>query len=100
MPKANRKKLSKEELKEENARIKKEMSQTTEAQSEQRIVDLLSKENWIVYILTALLPPVGIWYIWKKKDKHKLNLASMMVWTLVGIIITVEWIVQIVNWVK
>ena len=71
---SKRKKLTPEELKEENARIKAELAKTTEVESQQRITDLLSKENWIAILLAVLLPPIGIWYIWRRKEKHKLNL--------------------------
>lgn len=101
MPKANRarnQKLSKEELREENKRIKEELSHTTEYEGQQRILDILSKENWIAYLLAAFLPPIGIWYIWKKKEKHKLTFAAMITWTMIAVIITVEWIRQIIEW--
>ncbi len=94
MPKASRRqKLTKEELREENARIKQELSTTTDAESQQRILDLLSKENWIAYLLTAFLPPVGIWYIWAKRNKHHLTFPAMITWSFVGIIITWQWVV-------
>ncbi len=93
MPKSSRRaKLTNEELKEENARIKEELSTTTDAEGQQRILDLLSKENWIAYLLTAFLPPIGIFYIWKKRDKHKLNMPQMVTWTFVGLVITWQWI--------
>lgn len=92
MPKSSRKqKLTKEELKEENRRLRAEMAKTTDAEGQKRILDLLSKENWIAYLLSAFLPPVGIWYIWCKRDKHKLTKASMIVWTMIACIIIVRY---------
>ncbi len=94
---SKRKKLTPEELKEENARIKAELAKTTEVESQQRIVDLLSKENWIAILLAVLLPPIGIWYIWRRKEKHKLNLPSMVVWTMISVVILVQYIIMIVQ---
>lgn len=96
MPKSSRKqKLTKEELKAENKRLRAEMAKTTDMEGQKRILDLLSKENWIAYLSCAFLPPVGIWYVWCKRDKHKLNFASMIVWTMIACIITVKWITLI-----
>ena len=94
---SKRKKLTPEELKEENARIKAELAKTTEVESQQRITDLLSKENWIAILLAVLLPPIGIWYIWRRKEKHKLNLPSMVVWTMISVVILVQYIIMIVQ---
>ena len=94
---SKRKKLTPEELKEENARIKAELAKTTEVESQQRIVDLLSKENWIAILLAVLLPPIGIWYIWRRKDKHTLNLPSMVVWTMISVVILVQYIILLVQ---
>lgn len=98
MPKSARhQKMTKEELKAENARIKAELAKTTDMVSQNRIADLLSKENWIAYILAVLLPPIGIWYIWFRKDKHKLNLPSMVVWTMIACVIIVQYVMMAVQ---
>ena len=94
---SKRKKLTPEELKEENARIKAELAKTTEVESQQRITDLLSKENWIAILLAVLLPPIGIWYIWCRKEKHKLNLPSMVVWTMIAVVILIQYIIMLVQ---
>ena len=99
MPKSSRKqKLSKEELKEENKRLRAEMAKTTEIQGQQQILDLLCKENWIAYLTAAFLPPIGIWYIWAKRDKHKLTFASMIVWTMIACIIMFRYCQLIFEW--
>ncbi|MCH4021073.1 MAG: hypothetical protein LKE61_09395 [Erysipelotrichaceae bacterium] len=98
MAKANRRKrLSKEELKEENDRIRSELAQTTDAEGQKRITDLLSKENWYAYLLCAFLPPVGIWYVWAKRDKHHLTMPAMVTWTMIAIIIIVRWITYFIG---
>ena len=67
----NKKKLTKEELHEENEKIRAEMraKNATSKQDQQRLVRSLSKKNMLTYALVLFLPPVGIYMIWKKKEE-------------------------------
>lgn len=94
---AKKKKLTKEELKLENAKLRKQMDEqsTSENTDSQRIVNSLRGKNIAAYALLLLLPIVGIWWIWHKREDLKLNLASMIVWTGIGVIVLVEQIALI-----
>jgi|LAHS01.1.fsa_nt_gb hypothetical protein len=94
---AKKKKLSKEELKLENAKLRKEMDEKEAVQTSdsQRLVDSLRGKNIAAYALILVLPIVGIWWLWHKREDLKLNFPSMVVWTGIGIIILIEQIALI-----
>ena len=94
---AKKKKLSKEELKLENAKLRKEMDEKDAVQTSdsQRLVDSLRGKNIAAYALILVLPIVGIWWLWHKREDLKLNFPSMVVWTGIGIIILIEQIALI-----
>ena len=94
---AKKKKLTKEELKLENAKLRKQMDEqgATENTDSQRIVNSLRGINIFAYALILLIPIVGIWWLWHKREDLKLNFPSMVVWTGIGIIILIEQIALI-----
>ncbi len=95
----NKKKLTKEELHEENEKIRAELRarNTTSVEDQQRLVRSLSKKNMLTYALVIFLPPVGIYMIWKKKDELYLTNPSLYLWTFVGIMVIFAWIQEIVK---
>jgi ABC-type methionine transport system permease subunit len=94
MPKSSRRqKLTDEELKAENQKIRKEMAQNyTDPEMQKRIVETLSMRNIAAYAMVLFLPPVGIWYIWTRREKLYLNDASVYSWTFVGIVIFIGYL--------
>lgn len=96
----NKKKLTKEELHEENEKIRVEMraKNATSKQDQQRLVRSLSKKNMLTYALVLFLPPVGIYMIWKKKEELYMNTPSLYLWTFVGVMVIFAWIQQIVRY--
>lgn len=89
---AKKKKLSKEELKKENAKLRNEMRARDAGtpQDSERIVNSLRGVNIAAYTLVLILPIIGIWWIWHKRESLKLNTPSLIVWTGVGSIILIE----------
>lgn len=94
---AKKKKLSKEELRIENEKIREDMHTQNQGSSEdsERIVNSLKGFNIASYALLLVLPIIGIWWLWYKKDKLKLNQPSMIIWTGIGVVILVEQIMLI-----
>ena len=82
----NKKKLSKEELHEENLRLHAEVKERRKTKSEdsERIVQTLSLRNIAAYFLVVFLPPIGIPYVWKKQNELYLRNSSLLLWTFVG----------------
>ena len=102
MSKASRRqKLTEEELKEENKKLRQSMTERNYVSKEdqQRIVDVLSTQNLIAYTVVLFLPPVGIWYIWTRREKLHLNIESVLLWTFVGSVIFIGWINLIIGWI-
>lgn len=97
---SKRQKLTQEELKEENKKLRQEMAQRDllTKEDQQRIVDVLSTQNIIAYVMVLFLPPVGIWYIWTRREKLHLNIESVLLWTFVGTVIFFGWIRLILQW--
>lgn len=95
----NKKKLTKEELHEENEKLRAEMraKNSTSKEDQQRIVQSLSLKNMLTYALVIFLPPIGIFVIWKKKEELHLNTPSLYLWTFVGVMVILEWIKLIVT---
>lgn len=95
----NKKKLTKEELHAENERIRAELRARNETSKEdqQRLVQTLSKKNMLSYALVIFLPPVGIWWIWKKREELGLRETAVYLWTFVGIMVIFGWIKYIVG---
>lgn len=96
----NKKKLTKEELHEENEKIRAEMraKNATSKEDQQRLVRSLSKKNMLTYALVLFLPPVGIYMIWKKKEELYMSTPSLYLWTFVGVMVIFAWIQQIVRY--
>ena len=97
---SKRQKLTQEELKEENKKLRQEMAQRDllTKEDQQRIVDVLSTQNIIAYVMVLFLPPVGVWYIWTRREKLHLNIESVLLWTFVGTVIFFGWIRLILEW--
>ena len=100
---SKRQKLTQEELKEENKQLRREISQGyINKEDSERIVNLLSTQNLIAYAIVLFLPPVGIWYIWTRREniwyiwtrREKLHLteAQVYLWTFVGCVILFQYI--------
>jgi len=94
---AKKKKLTKDELKLENAKLRKQMDDksNTENTDSQRIVNSLRGVNIFAYALILLIPIVGIWWLWHKRQDLKLNNPSMLLWTGIGAVILVEQVILI-----
>ena len=94
MPKASkRQKLTKEEIHEENRKLRGEISsKNVDREAQQHIVNILSTQNLIAYVMVLLIPPVGIWYVWTRREKLDLNTNSVILWTIVGCTIMYQWI--------
>ena len=94
MPKASkRQKLTKEEIREENRNLRREISSANvDKEAQQHIVNILSTQNLIAYVMVLLIPPVGIWYVWTRCEKLDLNTNSVILWTIVGCAIMYQWI--------
>lgn len=95
----NKKKLTKEELHEENEKIRAELRErrSSSKEDQQRLVRSLSKKNMLTYALVIFLPPIGIYMIWKKRDELYLNNPSVYLWTFVGVMVIFAWIREIVT---
>ena len=95
---SKRQKLTKEELKAENKKLRAELAQgNVTPEDQQRIVDILSKQNIIAYAVVLFLPPVGIWYIWTRREKLHLNRQSVLLWTFVGCVVMwgyIQWVLK------
>ena len=96
---SKRQKLTQEELKEENKQLRREISQGyINKEDSERIVNLLSTQNLIAYAIVLFLPPVGVWYIWTRREKLHLNIESVLLWTFVGSVVFYGWIKLILQW--
>ena len=86
MSKASRRqKLTDEELKQENKKLKQRLAQGSYSKEDQeRIVNILSTQNIIAYTMVLFIPPVGVWYIWTLREKLHLNRTSVYLWTFVA----------------
>lgn len=94
---SKRQKLTQEELKEENKQLRREISQGyINKEDSERIVNLLSTQNIIAYAIVLFLPPVGIWYIWTRREKLHLTEAQVYLWTFVGLVILYQYIIHFV----
>lgn len=82
----NKQKFSKEELHQENLKLKQEVREKRDLNHEdqQRIVETLSMRNMAVYALCVFLPPIGIPYMWKNQTKLHLRNSSVYLWIFVG----------------
>ena len=90
---SKRQKLTQEELKEENKQLRREISQSyINKEDSERIVNLLSTQNLIAYAIVLFLPPVGIWYIWTRREKLHLSDPQVYLWTFVGCVILFQYI--------
>ena len=90
---SKRQKLTQEELKAENKKLRREIaSGYINKEDSERIVNMLSTQNIIAYAIVLFLPPVGIWYIWTRREKLHLNNSSVYLWTFVGCVIMVRYI--------
>lgn len=98
---AKRRKLTKEEKKERNKKLREKIAErnqdATSYEDQQRIVHILSGKNVAMYFLTVFVPPVGVPLLWKKREELHLNTASLIVWTMVGTIILIQYIRLIIN---
>ncbi|MCR4950791.1 MAG: hypothetical protein K6A40_05660 [Solobacterium sp.] len=94
MPKSSKRQhLTKEERLEENRKLRREIaSKNVDKEAQQHIVNILSTQNLIAYVMVLLLPPVGIWYVWTRREKLDLNFNSVILWTIVGCAIMFQWI--------
>ena len=91
-----KRKLSKEELKEENKKLKKQIAAGTyTSEDSQRIVRNLSTKNLLAYALVVLIPVIGVWYIWKHQEELYMRQSALWLWTFVGGVIFVEHIIYI-----
>ena len=97
---SKRQKLTEEELKEENKKLRQEMAQRNYSSKEdqERIVNVLSTQNIIAYVMVLFLPPVVVWYIWTRREKLHLNIESVLLWTFVGTVVFFGWIKLIMQW--
>ena len=100
MAKANkRQRLTKEEIKTENEKLRKEIKKNNSSSKEdqERIVNSLRGKNFVAYALCCFLPIIGIWWVWKKQEDLKMNRASVLLWTFIGAIILVEQVLIVWN---
>lgn len=95
----NKKKLTKSELHEENEKIREDIRSRDETSHEdtQRIVNSLRWRNIGAYTLVLIVPIIGIFVIWWKREDLKLNRESLLLWTAIGIIILIEQIKMILK---
>ena len=93
---SKRQKLTKEEIHSENEKLRKKVyADNLSEEDSKRIVETLSKRNLLAYAMVVFLPPVGIWYIWTRREKLYLNRESVLLWTFVGSVIMVQYLKQI-----
>ena len=59
----------------------------------QRLVNNITKENMIIYFLTATIPPVGLYMLWKKDNT--IPDGARYVWTVIAIAVIYAWIMQL-----
>ncbi|MDO5121245.1 MAG: hypothetical protein Q4D46_04115 [Erysipelotrichaceae bacterium] len=59
----------------------------------QRLVNNITKENMIIYFLTATIPPVGLYLLWKKDNT--IPDGARYVWTVIAIAVIYAWIMQL-----
>ena len=64
----------------------------TTPEDQKRIVNILRTENVLAYFMVLFLPPVGVWYIWTRREKLHLNDSSVYLWTFVGCVILYQYI--------
>ncbi len=85
---SKRQKLTKEEIHSENEKLRKKVyADNLSEEDSKRIVETLSKRNLLAYAMVVFLPPVGIWYVWTRREKLYLNRESVYLWTFVGCVI-------------
>ncbi|MBR3356671.1 MAG: hypothetical protein IKG46_02475 [Solobacterium sp.] len=91
-----KRKLSKDELKEENKKLRNKIAAGTyTSEDSKRIVQNLSTKNLIAYAIVLFLPPIGIWYIWKHREELYMRDSSLWLWTFVGCVILVQYVIYI-----
>lgn len=97
--KANKKKLTEEELHNENENIRSNMRARDMMTKEdsQRIVDSLRMKNLFAYILAILLPIIGVPIIWIKQKDLKLRNSAVLIWTFVGVVILVQQVLVVLR---
>jgi len=59
----------------------------------ERLVNNITKENLLIYFLTALIPPVGLYMLWKKDNT--IPEAAKYVWTVIAIAVIYAWYLQL-----
>lgn len=94
---AKKRKLTKAELQAENEKMREEMKVEADSTDSAKVVEMLSKKNWVVYILCTFLPIIGIWYLWKKQENHSVRGNQMWLWTAIAVIIQIGYIQVLVN---
>ena len=98
MGRASKRKLSKEELKEENKRLRQKIAEGSfTPEDSKRIVNILSTRNLKAYALVVFLPPIGIWYVWTRREQLYLNIQSCVLWTFVGSVIFINYVGYLIN---
>lgn len=93
-----KRKLSKEEIKEENKKLKKQIAAGVyTSEDSERIVRNLSTKNLIAYALVLFIPPYGIWRMWKHKEELYMRESALWLWTFVGTVTMVQYVIYIVQ---
>lgn len=59
----------------------------------ERLVNNITKENMIIYFLTAVIPPVGLYMLWKKENT--IPYTAKVLWTMIGIAVIYGWVLQL-----
>ncbi len=59
----------------------------------QRLVNNITKQNLIIYFLTALIPPVGLYFLWRKENT--IPEGARYVWTMIAIAVIYAWFLQL-----
>ena len=93
---AKRKNLSEEEKKQQNEEILskyKKYAAPEENARRDHLVKTLSKENLLLYALIVLLPPVGVYMLWKKRENYDINVPTAAIWTFIAGYILVNYVI-------
>ena len=77
-------------LKEENEKLRVDL---TNLSNDNPIIENLKMKNIRIYLLAVLIPPIGIWYIWKKENT--LSKAAKIVWSMIGCIVIYQYMLLI-----
>ena len=59
----------------------------------ERLVNNITWQNMLIYFLVAVLPPIGLYFLWFRKNT--IPSSAKYVWTLIGMVVLYQWFLMI-----